>query len=407
MPKSKQKTISVPRGFLFAAGDGGLRTHGSGPDVGLAYSLVPARVAALFTANRVKAAPVLVSERHLRASRHTAQAIVVNAGNANCATGAHGMQAACDCASRAAALLKIPASQVLLASTGVIGVPLDLRRITDLLPALVRRMHPEGWSSMARAMLTTDTRPKVVSRLFTIGGRRITILGMAKGAGMIYPRLKPSATMLAFLFTDAVVEPQFLQRAAARACELSFNRISVDGDTSTNDTVFLMANGMAGGRAIGEKSAAAEKFFDALVAATQELAMALVRDGEGAKKVAEIRVEQARSEKQADAIARAIALSPLVKTALAGADPNWGRILSAAGNAGVQFDPHRTDIYLNRMRVCRHGGAAKFNEAAASKLLQAKDVLIRVTLRQGSAQARFWTCDFTADYIRINASYRT
>jgi glutamate N-acetyltransferase/amino-acid N-acetyltransferase len=265
-------------------------------------------------------------------------------------------------------------------------------------------MHPEGYAAASRAILTTDTRPKVASRTITLAGRRFTILGMAKGAGMIYPRM---ATMLGFLFTDAAVEPGFLRKAARRACDLSFNRISVDGDTSTNDTLFLMANGMAGGREIREGDAAAKKFFDALAGVCQELAIEMVRDGEGAKKVAEIRIEQARSERQAEAIARAIALSPLVKTALAGADPNWGRILSAAGNAGVAFDPSRVDIYLNRMRVCRKGGAAEFNEAAAIKLLEAKEVLIRVVIGQGKAAARFWTCDFTEDYIRINASYRT
>ena len=407
MASATQGKIAVPRGFLFAAGDGGLRVHGSGPDVALMYSVVPAQVAALFTTNRVKAAPVVVSERHLKRSGNNARAIVVNAGNANCATGEAGMRAARECAERAAALLKIPAREVLLASTGVIGVPLDANPITGLLPALIRRMHPEGVTRVARAILTTDTRPKVTSRTILMAGRKITILGMAKGAGMIYPRLAPSATMLAFLFTDAVVEPRFLQRAAARACDRSFNRISVDGDTSTNDTLILMANGMAGGRAIGENSAHGERFFDALLAVMHDLALAMVRDGEGAKKVAEIRVEQARSEKQAEAIARAIALSPLVKTALAGGDPNWGRILSAAGNAGVRFEPSRVDIYLHRMRVCRHGGAEDFDEAAASNLLQAKDVLIRVVLGQGAAQARFWTCDFTEEYIRINASYRT
>lgn len=384
-----------------------MRIHGSGPDVAVMYSVVPAQVVALFTSNRVKAAPVLLSERHLRSSRNIAQAIVVNAGNANCATGNHGMQSAGACAARAAALLKIPARQVLLASTGVIGVPLDADQITGLLPALVRRLHPEGVTRVARAILTTDTRPKVAVRRINVSGRKVTILGMAKGAGMIYPRLIPSATMLAFLFTDAAVEPRFLQKATHRACDLSFNRISVDGDTSTNDTLFLMANGMAGGRVIEAKNRAGEAFFEELVAVMRELALEMVRDGEGAKKIAEIRVEQARSGKQAEAIARAIALSPLVKTALAGADPNWGRILSAAGNAGVRFEPSRVDIYINRLRVCHHGGVAEFNEAAASKLLQAKDVLIRVTLGQGNAQARFWTCDFTADYIRINASYRT
>jgi glutamate N-acetyltransferase/amino-acid N-acetyltransferase len=403
MPKQDTKIV-VPRGFLFAAGEGGLRAHGSGPDVAVMFSLVPARAAALFTTNRVKAAPVLVSKEHLQRNGRVAQAIVVNAGNANCATGAAGMRAAKQCASRAAELLRIPREQVLLASTGVIGVPLDARRITALLPTLARRLHPEGCRAASRAILTTDTRPKIASRTFALAGRRATILGMCKGAGMIYPRL---ATMLAFFFTDAAIEPRFLQRAARRMCDLSFNRISVDGDTSTNDTLYVMANGMAGNAAIREKDRAAATFLDALTAVAQELAIAMVRDGEGARKVAEIRVEGAGSEKQAEAIARAIALSPLVKTALAGADPNWGRILSAAGNAGVEFDPERVNIYIGRMRVCRNGGAAEFNEAAAKKLLRAKEVLLRVALGQGKAQARFWTCDFTEEYIRINASYRT
>ena len=413
--QKKSKGFAVPRGFLFAAGAAGLRTHGSGPDVALIYSLEPARVAALFTTNRVKAAPVLLSQEHLRRTKQMAEAIVVNAGNANCATGAEGMTAARVCSSRAAELLGIRPTEVLLASTGVIGVPLDESLITGVLPALVRRMHPDGYAAASRAIMTTDTRPKVSSRTITLSGHRVTILGMCKGAGMIYPRVAPAsgphaglhATMLTFLLTDAAVEPKFLRDAARRACDLSFNRISVDGDTSTNDSVFLLANGMAGGRAIGGNSAAARSFTDALIQVTQELAIAMVKDGEGAGKIAEIRVEGGRSERQAEAIARSIALSPLVKTAIAGADPNWGRILSAAGNAGVALDPGRVDIYLNRMRVCRKGGAAKFSEKAATKLLQSKEVLIRVVIGQGSALARFWTCDFTEEYIRINASYRT
>jgi glutamate N-acetyltransferase / amino-acid N-acetyltransferase len=418
MPKSSAKNIAVPRGFLFAAGEAGLRTHGSGPDVALIYSSTPADAAALFTSNEVKAAPIRVSERHLRSSRGRVQAIVANAGNANCATGAHGLRAAQETARAAASLLRTPTSRVLVASTGVIGVPLDASRITNLLPTLARRMHPEGISRAARAIMTTDTRPKLASRTVKISGHNVTITGICKGAGMIYPRMKPAvphakshrtlhATMLAFLFTDAAVEPRFLQKAATRACDQSFNRVSVDGDTSTNDTLFLLANGQAGGRRIKEKSAAGKTFFAALVEVMQELALAMVRDGEGANKVAEIRVKGARSARQADAVARSIALSPLVKTALAGADPNWGRILSAAGNAGAAIDPSRVDIYIHRMRVCRKGGAAPFEGAAASKLLQAKEVVIRVVLGQGAATARFWTCDFTHEYITINASYRT
>jgi glutamate N-acetyltransferase/amino-acid N-acetyltransferase len=401
---STQQPIEIPQGFLFAAVEAGLRTHGSGPDVALAYSTVPARVAALFTTNRVKAAPVLISQDHLQRNRGVAQAIVVNAGNANCATGPAGMRAARESAQETAKLLGLRREQILLASTGVIGVPLDARRITDQLPALARRLHPEGYGAFSRAILTTDTRPKVAWKSLTVSGRRVRILGMAKGSGMIYPRL---ATMLAFVFTDAAVEPRFLQAAARRMCEASFNRISVDGDTSTNDTVFLMANGTAGNSAIGMRSEAAEKFTQVLIEVGQALAIELVRDGEGARKLAEIRVEGAASEKQADAVARSIALSSLVKTALAGGDPNWGRILSAIGNAGVEFDPSRVNIYLNRTLVCRRGGTAAFDEAALQRELQDKDILTRVVLGQGKANARFWTCDFTEEYVRINASYRT
>ena len=398
------KNIQVPKGFLFAAGEGGLRTHGHGPDVALIYSTVPARVAALFTTNRLQAAPIEISRDHLRRSRHAAQAILVNAGNANCATGAQGVRTARQCAAKTAELLRIRPHQVLVSSTGVIGVPLEAGRITELLPLLARRMHPRGYRAVSRAILTTDTRPKVVSRSIALAGRSITILGISKGAGMIHPRM---ATMLGFFFTDANVEPRFLRAAARRMCDLSFNRISVDGDTSPNDTVYLMANAMAGNRVITEKGPGGKKFLQALTEVAQQLAIAMVADGEGARRVAEIRVEGAASEKQAEVLARSIALSPLVKTALAGADPNWGRILSAAGNAGVEFDPRRADIYLNRVRVCRKGGAAKFSEAALKRQLRGKQVLIRMVLQGGKSAARFWTCDFTEEYIRINASYRT
>lgn len=401
--KSELK-MNVPNGFLFAAGHAGLRKHGTGPDVALMYSTVPAQAAAVFTTNRVKAAPVLLSQARLQRGTHLAQVILVNAGNANCATGSQGMRTARQTTRVAASLLKVGVHSTLVASTGVIGVPLDATNITDQLPSLIRQLHPDGYAAVSRAIMTTDTVPKLSSRAVRISGRTVNLLAFCKGAGMIYPRM---ATMLGFFFTDALVEPRFLQRAVKRMADLSFNRISVDGDTSTNDTVFLLANGLAKNRAIREGGPGAKEFFSALVELAQELAIRMVRDGEGASKVAEIRVEGARNAKQAEAIARAIALSPLVKTALAGADPNWGRILSAAGNAGVELNPAKVDIYLNRMRVCRSGGAADFNEAAASKLLQAKDVLIRVVIGTGKAAACFWTCDFTNEYIRINASYRT
>ncbi len=402
--KEKNTSVYVPRGFIFAAVEAGLRTHGKGPDLGLIYSTVPARVAALFTANRVKAAPVTISQQHLQRSHNLAQAIVANAGNANCATGAHGLEVARQCSTKTAELFSIPTVQVLLASTGVIGVPLDGRRITDLLPALAGRLRPDGYAAVSKAILTTDTRPKVASRRIFLGGRTINILGMSKGAGMINPCL---ATMLAFLFTDAAVDARFLRAATPRLGELSFNRISVDGDTSTNDTVFLMANGMAGNRPLKPREPAGRKFLQALTEVAQELAIKIVMDGEGARKLIEIRVEKAASEAQASAIARSVGLSSLVKTALAGADPNWGRILSAAGNAKVEFNPYLADIFLNEVLVCREGGATDFNEPALQRKLRGREILVRLVLRAGTAKASFWTCDFTEEYVRINASYRT
>ncbi len=394
----------MPRGYLFSATEAGLRTHGTGPDVALMYSTFPARVGALFTTNRVKAAPVLLSQKNLRDNKHTCQAILVNAGNANCSTGPQGMQTAKACVRRAADLLGLKRNQVLAASTGVIGVPLDAAKITGLLPSLVRRLHPEGYKGASKAILTTDRKTKVASRSLMVDGSRINILGFSKGAGMIYPRM---ATMLGFFFTDAAVEPRFLQSATRRMTDLSFHRISVDGDTSTNDSVFVMANGQAKNTPIRARTREAEKFLETLTELAQELAIRMVKDGEGAKKVAEIRVMGARTEAQAEAIARAIGLSPLVKTTLAGADPNWGRILSAAGNAGVPLNPDRVDIYINRMLVFRAGAAAEFDEAAAVRQLRKKSVLIRVVIGKGSAQVRFWTCDFTEEYVRINAEYRT
>jgi glutamate N-acetyltransferase / amino-acid N-acetyltransferase len=232
----------------------------------------------------------------------------------------------------------------------------------------------------------------------------VRILGMAKGAGMINPCL---ATMLAFIFTDAAIDSRFLRSTTERLGDLSFNRISVDGDTSTNDTLFIMANGLAGNPALVKESPAAKRFAEAITDVALQLAIKIVMDGEGARKLVEIQVEKAESELQASAIARSIGLSSLVKTAMAGADPNWGRILSAAGNAKVEFHPRLADIYLNGVLVCRKGSAAEFNEQALQRNLRGKEIVVRVVLREGKAKSVFWTCDFTEEYVRINASYRT
>jgi glutamate N-acetyltransferase/amino-acid N-acetyltransferase len=279
----------------------------------------------------------------------------------------------------------------------VIGVPLPGERITSALPRAVAALDARAWNDAAAAILTTDTRPKISWR--PCGNARV--LGMAKGAGMIQPLMTPHATMLAFLVTDAKIPPAPLQRLVNTAVGRTFNRVSVDGDTSTNDTLFVLANGAAGAVPSASLSRALEEVM-------RDLAVAIAADGEGARKLVEIQVSGARTGQEAEVVARAIANSPLVKTALAGGDPNWGRILSAAGNAGVPIDPARMRIGLQGVAVCRRGVAVDFDEAALGRALSAgREIQVEVHLGRGSGNARFWTCDFTEDYIRINASYRT
>jgi len=387
--------IRAPRGFRFAAVEAGLR-KGGGPDLALIVSETPAAAAATFTSNRVKAAPVLLSAAHLRKTRGRARAIVVNAGNANCATPG-GMQVAATTAIDLADLLGAKPEQILVASTGVIGVPLPVEKLTAALPGAVGALSATAWIDAAAAILTTDTRAKVSWR--KCGKARV--LGFAKGAGMIQPRMVPHATMLAFVVTDAKITPAALQKLVNSAVAHTFNRVSVDGDTSTNDTLFVLGNGAAG-------TVSSTTLGRALEEVMLDLAVAIAADGEGARKLVHIRVTGARNERDAETVARAIANSPLVKTAIAGGDPNWGRILSAAGNAGVPFDPARARVTLQGVPVCRHGSAVDFDEPALGhSLSQDRDILVDVDLGRGSGHANFWTCDLTEDYIRINASYRT
>jgi glutamate N-acetyltransferase/amino-acid N-acetyltransferase len=286
---------------------------------------------------------------------------------------------------------------VLPASTGVIGVELDVRRIISALPKLKAALNPGSFDATAAAILTTDTRPKTA--FAAIKGGRAVLAGMAKGSGMIHPRM---ATTLAFVMTDAVVPPTALRTALKQAVERSFNRISVDGDTSTNDTVAVFANGAS------KVTPSAKGFGEALAEVLASLAQQIVKDGEGARKFVTIEVRGAPTDRAAEKIARSIANSPLVKTAIAGSDPNWGRILSAAGNAGVAFDPRHADIDMQKVAVCRGGLAADFSEDELKRKLDAPECSIQFALRgRGRGQTRFWTCDFTEEYIRINASYRT
>jgi len=370
-------------------------------DLALIVSDTPAAAAAVFTSNRVKAAPVVLAQKNLKASKGKVKAILINAGNANCATrtGDEVARITCEAAAQA---LSVDPNLILPTSTGVIGVELDPSKITRSLPGLVKKLSPGKFQQVAEAIMTTDLVPKTATAEVSLSQGSIHIAGMTKGSGMIQPLM---ATTLGFLMTDAAIAPARLRPLLKQAADASFNRMSVDGDTSTNDTLALLANG-----ASGLKLSAKDEpvFLDALTYVAQELAAQIARDGEGAQKLITIQVLGARTDDDATRIARTIANSPLVKTAIAGSDPNWGRILSAAGNSGVAFDPRQVDIALQGMLVCEGGLAANFSEKELKKRLDAKDCAIEFHIRgKGKGHARFWTCDFTEGYIRINASYRT
>jgi glutamate N-acetyltransferase/amino-acid N-acetyltransferase len=328
-------------------------------------------------------------------------AILVNAGNANCATRT-GDAVALATSKAAAKLLKLPVSQVLPASTGVIGVELDPRKIVDALPALVGGLSTDRFDDVARAIMTTDRVPKTAFAEASLRRGVVRIAGLTKGSGMIQPRM---ATTLGFVVTDAAIPPAQLRAILKRGVERSYNRVSVDGDTSTNDTLVLLANGASGVRPDAREL---PKLEQRIVEVLESLAQAIARDGEGASKLITILVSGTSNNDAAARMARAIANSPLVKTAVAGSDPNWGRILCAAGNAGVAFDPSKTDVYMQGVPMCRGGLAAPFSEPELKRKLDAPECEIRVTVRgKGKGTARFWTCDLTKGYIEINASYRT
>jgi glutamate N-acetyltransferase/amino-acid N-acetyltransferase len=370
-------------------------------DLALIVSALPANAAAVFTQNRVQAAPVRLARRNLKTSRGRAGAILINAGNANCATRTGDRVALATCRA-AAKLLRFKPAEILPASTGVIGVELDPKLITGALPSLTAALSEDGFERVSRAIMTTDTVPKTASEEVRLRRGTIRIAGMTKGAGMIHPRM---ATTLAFVLTDAAIPLPALRRMLVNGNDLSYSRISVDGDTSTNDTLALLANGASGVRPDPRELPLVEA---AITRVMQSLAMQIVRDGEGAKKLITIDVRGAKDQAGAVVIARAIANSPLVKTAIAGSDPNWGRIICAAGNSGADFDPAKVDIEMHGVAVCKAGLAAPFSEAELKQKLDAADCPIRFTIRgSGKGSATFWTCDFTKEYIEINASYRT
>jgi glutamate N-acetyltransferase/amino-acid N-acetyltransferase len=405
---SKNAEHELPGGFSFAAASCGIR--GKGPsdrlDLGILVADKPAAAAAVFTTNQVKAAPVLVSREHIAASKGRARGVVVNSGNANCATGKRGLADARNTTAALARELGCRAQEILVCSTGVIGVPLPAGKIIGALPDVVAQRAPSAASfdAFARSIMTTDTRPKQAWAEWRVGRKTVHLAGCTKGSGMIHPNM---ATMLTFLVTDAAASPAVLRRALRRAADRTFNAVTVDGDTSTNDTVFLLASGASGAAPIRPGSAGEKSFAKALEELCRDLAVQLAADGEGAGHLVEIEVRGAPSDRAAHRVAETIATSSLVKTAITGADPNWGRVLAAAGRAGVAFNPSRTKVWLAGQLVLRNGEPLPFDETDLHRRMLEPRVSVAIDLGAGMGRWRMWTCDLTAEYIRINASYRT
>ncbi|MDE2160227.1 MAG: bifunctional glutamate N-acetyltransferase/amino-acid acetyltransferase ArgJ, partial [Burkholderiales bacterium] len=366
-----------------------------------------AAVAGVFTANRFCAAPVQLCREHLAHPGAGIRALLVNTGNANAGTGADGLARARRSCDALAALMHVAPAQVLPFSTGVIMETLPVERIEAALPAALASLRDDGWADAAAGIMTTDTLPKAASRRVTIDGRSVTVTGISKGAGMIRPNM---ATMLGFIATDAVIAPALLQPLIKEAADLSFNRITIDGDTSTNDSLLLVATRRAGHAEIGALDTAAGRTLrDAVVAVAQQLAQAIVRDGEGATKFITVRVDGGRDEAECRLAAYAIAHSPLVKTAFFASDPNLGRILAAVGYAGIgDLDQNLIDLHLDEVHVVRDGGRhPDYREEDGQRVMKRSEITVRVDLHRGAASALVWTCDLSHDYVSINADYRS
>ena len=402
--------LIIPRGFRFGAIKAGLKASGR-PDFSLIVADEPASAAAAFTANRVTAAPLIVDKQHMSATKGKVRVVAINAGNANCAAGQAGLDAAHATCAAAAKIFACRPEEVFPSSTGVIGVPLPAEKLIDVLPTLAGSIGAESdhFLEVAEAILTTDTVEKTAFARIEVAGpdgaaQEIRIAALGKGSGMIHPQLVPHATMLVYIMTDAAVEPAVLDAYLRPAIDVSFNRISVDGDTSTNDTVLLLASG-ASGASIGPANPA---FATALTQVCTSLARQIVADGEGVTHVVELHIEGAASDADALRVAKAIAHSPLVKTAWAGCDPNWGRLAAAIGYSGAQIDPDRIDIWFGELPICRNGGrAAEFDEVTAHAYIAQTELSISIHLHQGPGSCIFWTTDLTTQYIHINADYST
>lgn len=399
----EQGSVTSPRGFRAAGVTCGLKVSGK-PDVALIVSESPAVAAGVFTTNQVHAYNIDRNRARLADDPH-AQAILINAGNANAMTGRQGMEDTEASAAYTAELLGLEPTAVLTSSTGVIGVKLDMAKLRRGIEQAVAALSPDGGLDAATAIMTTDTRPKHLAVQVELDGRTVTIGGMAKGAGMIHPNM---ATLLAYVTTDAAIRPELLQAATTAATDVSFNMITVDGDTSTSDSLIVLANGQAGNRRLeSAEDPDYPVFASALELVLQHLAREIARDGEGATKLLTVQVCGAETEADARQIARTVAGSNLFKCAIFGADPNWGRIAAAAGRAGVEFQVQRLNITLNGLPLVQNGEPLDFDHDDAVERLKRDEIVVDLDLQSGAGQATAWGCDLTLDYVKINAEYFT
>lgn len=399
--------VTTPKGFRAATAACGIK-YADRADLALIVSDRPCAAAAIFTTNRVKAAPVHFDQGLIARNNDNVRAVVINSGNANACTGQAGIAASARTARAVEETLGLPADSTFVMSTGVIGVPLPVEKIVNALPEAAIALECEAGPAAAKAIMTTDTRPKTCAVQVALpSGATVSIGGMAKGAGMIAPNM---ATMLAVVTTDAAVAPAALDAALRRMADLSFHSVTIDGDTSTNDTLLLLANGSSvrdGGAIEDLDSPDGAAWLEGLIAVSQRLAQEIARDGEGATRFVTITVRGATSDAQARQAAMTVANSPLVKTALFGADPNWGRVLMALGRSGIELDQDQVTLFFGGLKVLDGGMPLDFDEIAAHKLLDVPEVLIEADLHLGDGMATVWTCDFSYDYVKINAEYRT
>ncbi|RJP90142.1 MAG: bifunctional glutamate N-acetyltransferase/amino-acid acetyltransferase ArgJ [Desulfobacteraceae bacterium] len=387
-------------GFMAAGIAAGIKKNNA-KDLGLIVSTVPAAVAGVFTRNQIKAAPVVLDMERVAAG--VCRTVIVNSGNANCCTGEQGMKDAIYMAKLAADATGVPEDMALVSSTGVIGQALPVAKVAAAMPALMEALSEDGFLNFAEAIMTTDTRPKMLTRTVDVAGKSFSLVAVAKGAGMIRPDM---ATMLSYVCTDVEADAQVLKQVLAQAVNLSYNRITIDGDTSTNDTVLLMANGTSG-VSIND-TGVQERFQSVLNEMLIELAKMVVKDGEGVTKLVEIRVTGAASDADADKMADTVAHSNLVKTAFFGEDANWGRIIGALGRSGAPIAPDAVDISFNDVLLVKNGlWCGSEAEAAATKVLKLPEFAVNIDVHMGNGRASYWTCDFSIDYVKINADYRS